>query len=515
MTTRVPLDSTDDRIHRRVLAEASNSTSQMLDHVVKGRGYLSQYNSLPVADLNVSAVNGILVINQDFTLTANTTLASKEVIFSGGKITLGAFNLTINGSVLAGDEQLFVATGAGVVSIAKGIVNVMWFGAVANGVADDTAPLKAAMACADTQAPGTGAGCVSIPIGILGVSSPIPFVASLSGANGDASTIKALAGFSGTYVLDFNPGTTGRYLNNFGIDLTALGTSGTVTAFGSSSAGGGGGGSIGASSGLTIRSASLATYAMHATSSTFESGMFTGRTWTGLQITAPAPLYIGNNQDECVFVNCRFKQQDGATVTPFVLAGTDIVMEAPYFGLGDVATSTLGIFQLARNTAIVDPFTEGTTNADWCFVLDNLLTSVRVEGLKTNLVYSGAAARAAMFHVTFSDVPAPPLGNGITLDSFYNINGTAIPYGRLFSLKSTTAAANYPFTFDIRGVGYELYNSVFGTFAIFDTGTTANANKIWQFAGQIGAISGAWNAPSAAAGNPIVFSPITQPATWP
>lgn len=60
-------------------------------------------------------------------------------------LTLGAFDLTLNGPFKAPNSQIFNAAGAGAVSVAIDAVNVRWWGAVGDGVADDTSAFQQAL----------------------------------------------------------------------------------------------------------------------------------------------------------------------------------------------------------------------------------------------------------------------------------------------------------------------------------------------------------------------------------
>lgn len=107
--------------------------------------FLSNFASITLADTAASAVGGSLVIDQNTSLSGNTTLATKEVIFAGGVITRGVNNLTIN-NIIAGDVAIFDKAGTGTVTINKGPVNVTWFGVTRDGVTDDTAAINRALA---------------------------------------------------------------------------------------------------------------------------------------------------------------------------------------------------------------------------------------------------------------------------------------------------------------------------------------------------------------------------------
>lgn len=107
--------------------------------------FLSGYASLALADAAAAAVSGNLIIDQNTSLSGNTILTTKTLIFSGGKITRGSNNLTVN-NIIAGDVAIFDKAGTGTVTITHGPVNVTWFGVSKDGSTDDTAAINRALA---------------------------------------------------------------------------------------------------------------------------------------------------------------------------------------------------------------------------------------------------------------------------------------------------------------------------------------------------------------------------------
>lgn len=107
--------------------------------------FLSGFASLALADAAASAVGGVLCIDQNTTLTGNTTLTTKTIQFEGGVITRGSNNLTLN-NVVAGDVAIFDKAGSGTITITHGPVNVTWFGVSRDGATDDTAAINRALA---------------------------------------------------------------------------------------------------------------------------------------------------------------------------------------------------------------------------------------------------------------------------------------------------------------------------------------------------------------------------------
>lgn len=85
---------------------------------------VSRSATIELADAAAAAVGAELVIDQAITLTAHTTLAAKCVRFAGGKVILGAYNLTISGALAASPAQIFDASGAG--AAALGLNPTIW-----------------------------------------------------------------------------------------------------------------------------------------------------------------------------------------------------------------------------------------------------------------------------------------------------------------------------------------------------------------------------------------------------
>lgn len=101
-------------------------------------------------DLRIAISRGRnIVISSEFPLTANRTISTQLLMLQGGKITLGAYNLAINGDFSAGWYQVFDDSGAGAVTFGThyaGPLYCEWWGAPANGTSSDTAALVKALA---------------------------------------------------------------------------------------------------------------------------------------------------------------------------------------------------------------------------------------------------------------------------------------------------------------------------------------------------------------------------------
>lgn len=110
---------------------------------------MAKGQTLAQADANAARIGAALVVDTNVTLIANTALASKHVVFLGGTITTGRFNLALN-SISAGDTAIFDKTGTGTISINAPIeANALWFGATRDAT-NDSNPLQR---CANTGKP--------------------------------------------------------------------------------------------------------------------------------------------------------------------------------------------------------------------------------------------------------------------------------------------------------------------------------------------------------------------------
>jgi len=113
----------------------------------------SMFSSFADDVSNLSVPNGAsIVIDEDITLTSSLTIDKLiELNFlKGNIITLGAYNLTINGSVKAGLFKIFNDSGAGVVAgpLLVDEVYPQWWGALGDGINDDSVPIQSAIEAA-------------------------------------------------------------------------------------------------------------------------------------------------------------------------------------------------------------------------------------------------------------------------------------------------------------------------------------------------------------------------------
>jgi len=150
---------------------------------------LSSYASLAAAVAAIGATSTSLVIDVNTTLTGNLTLPATMSRRHANKavITVATYTLTDNSTINAGVEQLYDISGGGsVVGPAQSpAIYPQWFGAVGNGVADDTVPIQSALDFA------AGAGrIVFFPPGTYNISSylDLPSETTIDGA-GDSSVI--------------------------------------------------------------------------------------------------------------------------------------------------------------------------------------------------------------------------------------------------------------------------------------------------------------------------------------
>lgn len=99
---------------------------------------------------NISVPNGItIVVDTDVTLTSALTIDALIGIrvLKGNIISLGAYNLTINGVIDAGLYKVFDDSGAGAVAGPLGVDEVypQWWGALGDGINDDSIPIQSAI----------------------------------------------------------------------------------------------------------------------------------------------------------------------------------------------------------------------------------------------------------------------------------------------------------------------------------------------------------------------------------
>lgn len=106
------------------------------------------YTTLNAAVTAISTTECTLVVMDNQTLTANTTIPSTLHLFfmRGGKVTLGAYTLTINGPLTAPTSQIFDDSGEGSISFGAGYVKEVfpqWWGGDPTSTDDQSNPMNA------------------------------------------------------------------------------------------------------------------------------------------------------------------------------------------------------------------------------------------------------------------------------------------------------------------------------------------------------------------------------------
>jgi hypothetical protein len=393
------------------------------------------------------------------------------------------------------------------------------FGAVGDGVTDDTGAMLAWMSFLVSAVSGTGSAA-----GRLGtnktylMSQPLPFNASIYGDGSSSSVIKASASFVGSQLLDMNNslGTFGQNLCGFALDVRPLGAGGTAKCIGSSSTYGGGGAAIGDSDDIFLLSSSTSTHAMKLSSSGLEIGALTGRTFRNMQVAAPLLIYAGNNQDQVLFENLRLSQTAGGTAAPVIMEGTNQKILTGYMAAANLNAANVdsGLVQIDNNNVLSDFMFEtvASTNATFAIIIPSG-GSPTITNLETNMAYGGAVSYAALVSIT-SPITAIR-GIGPTFNG-YRLSSGSLPYGTGFCFDSTVAAnaAVGPTCLTVTGEGWKHWDSVAANFSIAKTGSTPNTSNIWQINRSFGGITGVWQAPHPAAGSALTWSPVPQPATW-
>lgn len=389
------------------------------------------------------------------------------------------------------------------------------FGAKGDGVTNDITAVTNWQNTLAASVAGTGSQTGYLGVNkTYAVNAPVVFNAGIKGDFSSSSGFKALAGFTGVALLDMNTtlGTLGMELENFLLDVRALGTGGTAACIGSSSAFGGGTAAIGSVKDITCLSSSLATHAIKIASSSAEIGALTGRVFNNLVVAAPAPVYIGNNQDDIVLNSTRITITGGATVIPIISGGANQVWNSTYIALSNVAATSTNIIEIAKNPVFNTIFFENTTNSDRLIKIDPIACPI-FNGFYSNLTYSGASAHSALFEIDATNNTAATQTQGVILNGYSS--STGLPqFTSLFSLSCAFATNIEPVRLCVSGPGWGLWDSAAANFATFRTGTTVNANNIWQFQGSLRNVFGTWTTSGGAVGVHPTWTPVAQPANW-
>jgi len=139
------------------------------------------YTDFNTAVSTINSTECTLVIFDNQTLTANVTVPSTLHIFfmKGGKISLGNYNITINGNLTAKRFQIFDISGSGSVTFGEQAIAEVypeWWGAIADNSTDCEPGINAA-----NDSLGARGGKISLGRGIYVVGSKLKIGASTIG----------------------------------------------------------------------------------------------------------------------------------------------------------------------------------------------------------------------------------------------------------------------------------------------------------------------------------------------
>jgi hypothetical protein len=190
-------------------------TSQTYENVVVNRTkerdgiyFLSEYDSLSDVITVIGSNTATLYLNTIATVTENISIpiTCETIALKSGVLTINTgVTLTINGPFDAGLYQVFSCTGTGAVTFGAGsVVNIHpeWWGAVGNGVADDTTHINSAI---------TAASAISANV-ILSPGKNYLALSIAHKSNVDlivyGATITKNAGAASTHIIDLTGATT-------------------------------------------------------------------------------------------------------------------------------------------------------------------------------------------------------------------------------------------------------------------------------------------------------------------
>jgi hypothetical protein len=170
--------------------------------------YIGNYsNSLSTAITSIGSTKTTLIINTDVTQTqANVIPSTLQLFFlREGKVTLGAFNLTINGPMSGPNSQRFDDSGAGSVSFGLGSVKEVypeWWG---NNTTPGTTDMNAEIQSAINAVTSGGVGIipVSLPPEVLMFSNlTLPPRLGMYGQGMWQTQLKRISGSTGNAIED-------------------------------------------------------------------------------------------------------------------------------------------------------------------------------------------------------------------------------------------------------------------------------------------------------------------------
>lgn len=157
--------------------------------------------------------------------TTNLTIAADLIFIDGGKLSPNtATTLTITGSIAAAGAQIF--TGAGTITLSgkkTPLFLPVWWGAVGDGVTDDTLAIQLAINCAQTA----GGGVVLLAAGTYKIGTTLSITASkvvLQGASQYGTLLSCSNGASNGIAIGFQAssiqGVSVRNLSILGVTKT-------------------------------------------------------------------------------------------------------------------------------------------------------------------------------------------------------------------------------------------------------------------------------------------------------
>jgi hypothetical protein len=215
--------------------------------------------------------------------------------------------------------------------VAKGpVVDVRAFGAVGDGVTDDTEAIQAAIEKATEKN-----SIVLFPPGVYVISSKLNYAVSMVGLGNTTTNVVIKAGnnFADDYLVEFY---------NFGFNKKIE----NITFDGSFAHGGFGSSYQGAGSSLSyfLKCRFIqCTKAIDFSSTVAVAGGITGTkfescSWDGNDQS----LIVGNNMDEVQFSNCRFGPCSGNVLNPYSIGG-NVTFDSCYFALEKTVPSFFGV----------------------------------------------------------------------------------------------------------------------------------------------------------------------------
>lgn len=190
-------------------SDVSTSHDRMLSNLTANTEFTSDYANIALA--LAASTTGILRVNDNETLTAAATFPStlRVSVDHGKAITLGNYNLTINGP-FDGADTCFTYSGTGAVSFGTNTARTFypqWWGAKADGATDDTAAIRRMFAAVPDGAhvvfPRGSGAYVCSPTTSINITSDVTVEfedgAELDVSGATASPVFDIYGTVGTY----------------------------------------------------------------------------------------------------------------------------------------------------------------------------------------------------------------------------------------------------------------------------------------------------------------------------